>query len=225
MVTFDPLYIAALHVAAIGNHTRAQAFIGNPGIGFLGPLNEAARLALKHDAQLLIPGHHNPHLAAKYLPEDRFEASFGIRPTHSQVNARHTGEQAAWLADRIAEMSLRSVAICVHMSHRARFFSTLAEGLRRRLNPEGDFAEVEIYIVPYWDEERLLDVAAEVAAGMDDNVGAHRTLTNADTLQGEFDRYQRVGYQTPREDGSHDMLSPKQLEKYLEWWHENAALI
>ena len=225
-VATDPLWNIVQTMAALGDFRVADLVLGNPGVGFLQPLSVASKLAACLDLPLLTCGHHNAILAKAYLPEQQFRHYFNyVGDYRTQHRARHAGEQAAWIASMMRELDASSIAVSVHHSHRPRFVATLAEALRREFAPDDNFAEKIIYVVDYPDnDDLLLDVAAETAGGQSADPLDYRTKHEWELFVDEHDRYGREGYQTPREDGTHDMLMPDQVRAYASWWMKNAIL-
>ena len=225
-VATDPLWNIVHTMAALGDFRDAEVVLGSPGAGFLQPLRVASNLAACLDLPLLTCGHHNTALAEAYLPEQPFRQHFNYAGDyHAQVRARHAGEQAVWIASTMRELDASSIAVSVHHSHRPRFVATLAEALRREFAPGDNFAEKIIYVVDYPDnDDLLLDVAAETAGGQSVDPLDYRTKHEWELFVDEHDRYAREGYQTSREDGTHDMLTPHQVRAYASWWMKNATL-
>lgn len=226
-VATDPLWNIAHTMSILAPGEDADLVLGNPGVGFIPPLECAATIATLIGKPLLTCGHHNGVLAEQFLPEEKFREKFGyLGEYHAQVHARHTGEQAAWIASMMRELEADSILVCVHRSHRPRFFATLAEALRREFAPYEMFAKKLIYIAAFRDvyEDRLLDVEAETAGGLSDDPWKYRTKTESEIFIDEWQRYDREGYQQPRDDKSHDMLLPYQVTAYAAWWFRNANI-
>lgn len=88
--------------------------------------------------RLLLAG-ENPNEMTRFVktPENLRGKPFYLsrremKRVRTQVNAANTPEQVAWVADRVAEENVTSIALSVSSYHMVRAYLTLLKGLARR---------------------------------------------------------------------------------------------
>ncbi len=173
-------------------------------------------VAVKHAASywnggsgrhFLVAGYHDSDVAEERFALPRLHNNYGLARTtglHTQVHARHAGEQAEWLADKVVELGIESLALSIPSFHMARGYLTTIESLRRR--------GVMIPIIPIPPkvspfEHCVLNVAPE----------GKRDKCELDVIHAEANPRMK-NYQNPKADGTPgDVATDEFFYDYLGW--------
>lgn len=195
--------------------TKVDAIIAWPGI----ELDRAVHQGVgfwndgigKH---LLVAGYHVDEVAERVFSYEGLLQYYGVeheKEVHTQVNARHAGEQGKWTAEKIVELNIKSAIVCLPSFHSLRAgLGTLAWLKRMTGNTEVVLFASCPPISPF--ERRMFDVQTK-----------QRNLTMIDVLWGEINGGKPIripAYQTPAEDGTVQNLPTEEFLQWLAWVYE-----
>lgn len=177
LMTFPGECDAILIIPGLGEHWRTQ---------------DAIDRWEKGEARYLLVAGDNP--AEKYRIElnlENLQRHFGLKRIKNvacQKSARHSRDQADWAAERIEELGVRSVMLCVSGYHILRATLTLVKSLQTaelstvRINPKpaskSPFAMIPETGHPAWD-------SVELEIG---RIGKYQAIGDVATLE-EFKSY------------------------------------
>lgn len=194
---------------------KVDAVIAWPGIDIDRGIQQAAQFWNQDIGRyLLIAGYHVDEDAERLFSMSNLRKEYGLKNTigvHSQVIARHAGEQGKWTAGMIQKLGIKSALFCVPAFHSLRAGLTTLEMLRRlEIN--------DVLLLPACPaaspfEKSMLDVQTN-----------RRDFNTFDVLWGEIDGGKKAdgspneripAYQKPNADGSPgDNLT---TERFIEW--------
>lgn len=192
----------------------AQALVAIPGIVIDAPVKYACqKYWYRNEADsaefFIIAGHHDEKLVAERFAEDVVCTHFGIIPSagvYSQGRAKHAGDQAQWVAGKVVELNVESIALFAPAFHLPRVYLTLLEALRR--------VGKRIPIIPM-----LVPISPFEQSVMNFDTG-ELTFCQMDVIHGEADP-RMENYQKEKGDGSHgDVATIPEFEEYLKWLYE-----
>ncbi len=196
----------------VARQEDVRAVIAMPGIGNNNRTLEGATSAMwnNDDQLLLVAGYH---VKGKFSLNGTLDMIYDVgydidsERVRVQGTAKHTGEQAVWVAQQVEELGIESALLHVSDFHLLRNWLTTLEALRRR-NIRIPLVPVPVKHNPFRKE--ILDVSTN-----------RRTLRVVDVIDAEIARIR--AYQNPKEDGSPgDCLTTDRAINYLEWlWQQD----
>jgi hypothetical protein len=198
----------AMSELAHARQAEAVAIVAMPGLILRQTVEGSVERwnQLCHTRFLLVAGYHEEDVVTKTLTQDTIFDAYGIERregVHTQGHARHTGEQAAWVAEKVAELGISSIALHVPAFHMPRNYLTVLEALRRR--------RVMIPIIPVMTPVLFYSpVVLNPADGTRSQCQLERMQHEATCL---------VNYSKPKGDGSPGDVATAEyfFEEYLPW--------
>jgi hypothetical protein len=192
----------ATMILSIPSNTRTEAFVVWPGLEHRSPVRQAVELwKARSDQDLIIAGYHEPEVAERELSTEALRSTFGLPEgeyLHSQVHARHSKDQAEWVADRVQDIGAESITLFAPAFHIVRAYITQLESFRRR--------GLEVCMVP---------MPTPIPPGRKVELAPHQEQW--DLVAGEVARIQ--AYQ---EKG--DAVTFLQLREYIDWMYSQPFL-
>lgn len=195
--------------------SQVDAIVAWPGI--------VLDLAVKHAVlrwnkncgkHLLVAGYHEPEVAEAQFALENVGRTMGLtrfENVHSQVHAGHAGMQAAWVAEKVQELDIKSFALYVPAFHLPRATLTTIESLRR-LGIRVPIIPVPTPMDPL--EWSLLDVKT-----------GERNLCQMDVIHSEADPRMK-SYQMPKADRSPgDVATDELWREYLYFLYEHPLMM
>lgn len=162
----------------------------------------------------LVAGYHDAVPAEEIFGSRYLCNNYGLvrtRNIHTQVHARHAGEQAEWLADKVVELGIESLALSIPNFHMARGYLTTIESLRRR--------GVMIPIIPIIPRVSPFEHCVLNAAP-----GGARDKCELDVIHAEANP-RMMNYQKAKADGSPgDVATDEFFYDYLKWLYEQQVV-
>lgn len=194
---------------------EADALVAWPGIA----LHAAVRHAIDYwhngfgKRHLLVAGYHESDVANCWFTPESMPTALNLTRTsgvHTQVNASHAGEQAAWVAKKVEELGITSFALYVPAFHLPRAMLTTLESLRR--------LGIQIPIIP------VPTPASPFEPGLLNAKTGERNLSEMDVIHPEATPRMK-SYQALKADGSAgDVATVEVWEDYLRFLYGSELL-
>lgn len=195
----------------------ADIVVAMPGLVLDETVKAAVETLEHHEADsdpLLVAGYHEESVVAERFTRETFFKAYDVGPSANvilQGHARHTGEQASWVADQVEKFDAESVALYVPAFHMPRNYLTVLEAFRRK--------GMMVSIIP-----ALTPILLYSEVVLDPKTG-ERNQTQLDRMQHEA--MGLINYAKPKGDGSPGDVATAAyfFNEYLPWLRRKGLLI